>query len=124
VLYNSFGFVPVELKPEETASMSAKKPGHNTSGLYTEMVCELFDAVCLANLAPDANYTKETPSCHTVFFIGFREDLAAGERGGELTGYFSSKEELESFCKRNWEKFTQLEISQEANLYDTVIIWK
>ena len=107
---------------------SRSLPGHNTAGPCTEAVCDLFDATCIADMIENSDSTENSPSWRTVFYLGFREDLDAGMRGGALTDIFNTKEEVESFCDRNWEKFHLLADAIEAgdtvNPYDLIITWR
>jgi hypothetical protein len=63
-------------------------------------VCEHLGIEILHDFA-ELEDGKQTP----LFALGQYPELAAGLRGFQVTPYFASLEELESFCERHLDRF-------------------
>lgn len=60
-------------------------------------LCSEYDLSVLSDLEgePDSDKTQ------IVYALGWQEELAAGIRGGTVTPYFDSLDELESYVSKN-----------------------
>ena len=68
---------------------------NNTLGKYTTLLCEAIDGTVLHDLEDIPNLAavyKTIP----VYAVGWQQELAAGLRGGTLTKWCKSMEDLET----------------------------
>lgn len=94
-------------------------------------VCELFDVTVLHDIREAEGEEHQAPcprvdadggecTCKPIqcYAIGWSQELSAGIRGGSMSPYFDSLDELETFCAKRIETCREIAKDEEGKLPD------